>query len=302
MVQEAIKHTILIVDDSLVNIMILEKALMETYNLITANCGEEALSVCKKNKSIDLIILDVVMPDMNGYEVCKKLKETPETRDTPIIFITAMSTDGYEEYGLNIGAIDYIIKPFNIDIVKVRIKNQLDLKRYRDLLKEYSMIDDLTGIANRRAFNDTLLLECNKAKRDKTTLSIIMVDIDFFKNYNDIYGHVAGDECLKSVAHAVKSEVKRVVDTVSRWGGEEFACILSDTNIDSTLIIAENIRKRILRMEIPHIKSSVSNFVTVSLGVASIVPSNEETCDKIIKKADEALYRAKNEGRNRVCH
>lgn len=294
------RQSILIVDDVPMNIKILAAVLKDQYNVKVATSGKEALLIAVSKNPPDLILLDIMMPEMDGYEVCKRLKEAPETRDIPIIFVTAIDKEKDEEYGLSIGAIDYITKPFSIPIVKARVKNHIELKNYRDLLKENSMLDGLTGIANRRRFNDTMLTEWNRAKRSGSTLSILMVDIDFFKNYNDTYGHLEGDECLRKVALALKNGLKRPADLVARWGGEEFACILPETGHAEALTIAEDLRRSIMELAIPHKGSIIEKFVTVSMGVATISPSENEEFESLIKKADDALYKAKERGRNRV--
>jgi diguanylate cyclase (GGDEF)-like protein len=295
------KQSILIVDDVPMNIKILGTALNDQYNIKVATSGKEALLVAVSKNPPDLILLDIMMPEMDGYEVCKKLKQAPETREIPIIFVTAMNKEKDEEYGLNLGAVDYITKPFSIPIVKARVRNHLELKKYRDLLKENSMLDGLTGIANRRRFNDTMLTEWNRAKRSGSTLSMVMADIDFFKNYNDTYGHLEGDECLRKVASTLKGQLKRPADLAARWGGEEFACILPETGHDEALAIAENLRRSIIDLAIPHEGSLIEKIVTISIGVTSASPSENEEFESLIKKADDALYRAKEKGRNRVC-
>ncbi|MDF2878060.1 MAG: hypothetical protein K0S30_1156 [Clostridia bacterium] len=213
------KQIVLIVDDAPTNLKVLGTALKDTYHLKLATNGEEALGLAISKNPPDIILLDIMMPDMDGYEVCKKLKEAPETRDIPVVFITAMNEEKDEELGLQLGAIDYITKPFSIPIVKARVKNHLELKQYRDMLKENSMIDGLTQIANRRRFDETLLVEWNRQKRHSEPLSMLMIDIDFFKNYNDTYGHLQGDECLRQIAQTIKKGLKRSTDLAARWGG-----------------------------------------------------------------------------------
>lgn len=294
------KQIILIVDDVPTNLKVLGTALKDDYHLKLTTSGEEALLIAGSKNPPDIILLDVMMPDMDGYEVCRRLKDAPETKDIPVIFITAMNEEKDEELGLSLGAIDYITKPFSIPIVKVRIKNHLKLKRYRDMLKENSMIDGLTQIANRRRFDESLLMEWNRQKRHLEPLSMLMVDIDFFKNYNDTYGHLEGDECLKQVAQTIKIQLKRPADLAARWGGEEFACILPETDPMEAVSIAENIRKAIIDKALPHKASLVNSVVTVSIGVATATPLEETSFQMLIKKADDALYKAKQNGRNRV--
>ncbi|MDF2612386.1 MAG: domain S-box/diguanylate cyclase protein [Clostridia bacterium] len=294
------KQIVLIVDDMPSNLKVLGTALKDDYHLKLTTNGEEALLIAASKNPPDIILLDIMMPDMDGYEVCRRLKEAPETKDIPVVFITAMNEEKDEEYGLMLGAIDYVTKPFSIPIVKARIKNHLELKRYRDMLKANSMIDGLTQIANRRRFDEALLMEWNRQKRHSEPLSMLMIDIDFFKNYNDTYGHLEGDECLKQVAETIKGELKRPTDLAARWGGEEFACILPETDPVEAMGIAENIRKAIMDKALPHRASLVNHVVTVSVGVAAMLPSENTDSKELIKKADDALYEAKQKGRNQV--
>jgi len=295
------KQIILIVDDVPTNLKILGTALKDHYHVKLTTTGKEALLIAGSKNPPDIILLDIMMPEMDGYEVCRRLKEAPETREIPVIFITAMDDEKDEERGLTLGAIDYITKPFSIPIVKARVKNHLELKRYRDMLKENSMIDGLTQIANRRRFDEALLIEWNRQKRHDEPLSMLMVDIDFFKNYNDTYGHLQGDECLKQVAQTIKNELKRPTDLVARWGGEEFACILPETDHAGAIRTGEIMRKAIMDVALPHADSRVNTIVTVSIGVATVNPLENTDSQMLLKKADDALYKAKQNGRNQVC-
>ncbi len=249
----------------------------------------------------DLILLDVMMPDMNGYDVCRELKSHKQFRHIPIIFLTSMNNPESEAKGLELGAIDYIIKPFNPDIVEMRIKNHLELKRHRDILENLSSRDGLTGIANRRRFDEFFEQEWWRAKRKKTQLSLILMDIDHFKQYNDNYGHLAGDDCLKQIALTLDNQLKRPTDLVARYGGEEFVCILPDTDNKGALQIAKQFMKSISDLKIPHSYSNAADHVTISLGVATITPSNSSLSkEELIKVADKNLYEAKANGRNQV--
>jgi diguanylate cyclase (GGDEF)-like protein len=237
---------------------------------------------------------------MNGYEVCRKLKSYKQFHHIPIIFLTAMNDIEDETKGLELGAIDYITKPFNPAIVKVRIKNHLELKRQRDILENLSSRDGLTGIANRRRFDEFLDQEWLRAKRKNTQLSLIMMDVDHFKQYNDNYGHLAGDDCLKQIASTLEKQLKRPTDLVTRYGGEEFASILPDTNNEGALHIAKQFIESISELKIPHSHSSVDDHVTISIGVATITPSDLFFKEQLIKAADSSLYKAKEAGRNKV--
>lgn len=195
--------TILVVDDMSTNLLILSDLLKDEYDVKIAKNGKKALELVHSNQEIDLILLDVMMPDIDGYEVCKELKNNTKTKNIPIIFVTASDNDEDEEYGLNLGAIDYITKPFNKAIVKLRVKNHLELKLKSDLLEELSMYDGLTHIPNRRFFDKNFEMAYKDVTRENHSLALMMIDIDFFKPYNDNYGHGKGDETLKKVAQAL---------------------------------------------------------------------------------------------------
>lgn len=293
------RPVILIVDDSPVTIQILHEILGKEYEILFARNGREALDVAY-SEIPDLILLDILMPNMNGYEVCRHLKEDPTTRSIPVIFITAKDETEDEAKGLEVGAIDYLTKPIVPAIVKMRIHNHLELKKYRDFLEQISTTDSLTLIANRRRFDEVLILEWRRCLRKKSFLSLIMIDVDFFKQYNDRWGHIAGDDCLKKISAVLVQSLKRPSDLVARYGGEEFACILPETDSSGTLHTANRLRLAVEGLQIPHESSSVSPCVTISLGVATLTPLKNQDPSHLIKKADESLYEAKKQGRNRV--
>jgi diguanylate cyclase (GGDEF)-like protein len=294
------KPLILIVDDTPMNIRVLGTALQEEYQIRVATSGEEALEMATKLPVPDLILLDIMMPEMNGFQVLEVLKSLPETKEIPVIFVTALSKEADEEKGLKIGAIDYITKPYSIPVLKARVKNHIELKKLRDVIKENSMLDGLTKIPNKNKFNEILEAEWSRARRYEENLSVLMLDLDFFKIYNDTYGHLEGDECLKMVAYTLKNLLKRGTDLVARWGGEEFACILPGTNYEGAMKLAEELRKGIENLQIPHEASTVSKYVTISVGVATMIPTLGTEPQEIVEKADKALYRAKQDGRNRA--
>ncbi len=294
------KQTILIVDDQPANIRILLEILRSDYDTRVAIEGEVALDIVRSDNPPDLVLLDVMMPGIDGFEVCERMKADPRTAEIPVIFITAKGNEDDMVRGFQSGAVDYVVKPFSPVVVKARVKTHAELKRYRDILKEQSIRDGLTGIANRRRFDEFLASSWDLARRKELKISVVMTDIDFFKLYNDNYGHQAGDECLKKVAKSLESTLRRKVDLAARYGGEEFACIMLDTDRDGAVKMAEEFRKKILALEIPHDYSPVGRFVTISLGVAAMSPSRENSATELVGKADQALYMAKNNGRNRV--
>ena len=292
------KPTVLIVDDMTTNLLILSDLLKDEYQIKVTKNGQKALDIVHSSDEVDIILLDIMMPDIDGYEVCRELKSNPKTKNIPIIFVTAKDNDADEEYGLNLGAIDYITKPFNKAIVKLRIKNHLELKLKSDLLEELSMYDGLTHIPNRRFFDEVFQSTYKEVKRENKSLAVMMIDIDFFKFYNDNYGHGKGDEALKKVAQALQTTLKRPTDLVARYGGEEFVVLLKDINEENVKKVALNLLQSVRELQITHEYSKVEQIITISIGVAY------KTASSLIKKvellicADEALYDVKRTSRN----
>jgi diguanylate cyclase (GGDEF)-like protein len=292
------KPTILVVDDMTTTLLLLHDLLKDTYEVKIAKSGTKALEILESPNDIDLILLDIEMPDINGYDVCKRIKNNETIKNIPIIFITGRTSQEDEEYGLNLGAIDYITKPFNKAIVKLRIKNYLDLKIKNDMLEKLSMYDGLTNIRNRRFFDETFEKTFSEIKRDKKSLAVLMIDIDFFKPYNDNYGHGQGDETLRKVAKALEKTIKRASDFVARYGGEEFVILLKDINKDGVEAVANNLLNAVRELKITHEFSKIENYVTVSIGVSYYNSSSDITKLELLLKADETLYSVKNSGRN----
>lgn len=292
------KPTILVVDDMTTTLLLIHDLLKDTYEVKIAKSGTKALEILESPNDIDLILLDIEMPDMNGYDVCKRIKNNETIKNIPIIFITGRTSQEDEEYGLNLGAIDYITKPFNKAIVKLRIKNYLDLKIKNDMLEKLSMYDGLTNIRNRRFFDETFEKTFSEIKRDKKSLAVLMIDIDFFKPYNDNYGHGQGDETLRKVAKALEKTIKRASDFVARYGGEEFVILLKDIKKDGVEAVANNLLNAVRELKITHEFSKIENYVTVSIGVSYYNSSSDITKLELLLKADETLYNVKNSGRN----
>lgn len=291
--------SVLIVDDVPANIQLLAEALKSDYRLRIANHGAKALEIANSETPPDLILLDIMMPGIDGYEVCQTLKENPRTSNIPIIFVTAKSDVDDEAYGLNLGAVDYIPKPFHLPVVRARVKTHVNLKLKTDLLEELALIDGLTYIPNRRRFDQLLAQEWSRARREGQSLAVAMIDVDHFKAYNDHYGHGAGDDCLRQVASAIKASLQRPGDTVARYGGEEFVLLLPNTDDQGALATAERVRAAVFDKNLPHAHSPAADRVSISLGVASTIPDSGEP-EALLKAADEALYKAKRAGRNRV--
>lgn len=286
---------ILVVDDIPSNLHSLYHILKDEYSVKTANTGEVAIEKAVSEKP-DLILLDIMMPDMNGYEVLTALKEQNETRNIPVIFITGLSEAEDETKGLVLGAVDYITKPFNHNIVRARVKTHLQIVRQMRLIEHYAMIDSLTGIANRRKFDQTIESEWARARREQAPLALLMFDLDRFKLYNDRFGHPAGDALLQSLGKIITTHARRPADLAARIGGEEFAIICPDTPHQAAMLIGERIRESVEAMVLKPDKR-----VTVSVGVAVTIPGSEITLEEFIVACDQKLYTAKESGRNRVC-
>ena len=300
--QEKDKQKILIADDERFNLNILVDILKPDYRVIVAKDGKQALERAKSNPP-DLILLDIMMPEMDGYEACKNLKENEQTKDIPVIFITAMKEEGAEVKGFDLGAADYITKPFQAAIVIARVKTQLKMKWQADMLRQMASIDGLTEISNRQKFEEVFDREWNRAVRNKTPLSVAFMDIDFFKQYNDAYGHGRGDKCLKEVAQALVESTRRPADFVARYGGEEFIAVFPETDMSGAMTIAEVMRRNVELLKIPHAQSLPLDYVTISIGVSSVFPSggfSDAALVSVVAAADEMLYKAKAAGRNQV--
>jgi len=280
------------------NLLILSDLLKDEYSIKVAKNGQKALDIVHSSDEVDIILLDIMMPDIDGYEVCRQLKSNPKTKNIPIIFVTAKDNDADEEYGLNLGAIDYITKPFNKAIVKLRIKNHLELKLKSDLLEELSMYDGLTHIPNRRFFDEVFQSTYKEVKRENKSLAVMMIDIDFFKLYNDNYGHGKGDETLKKVAQALQMTLKRPTDLVARYGGEEFIVLLKDIGEENVKKVALNLLQAVQELQITHEYSKVEQIVTISIGVAYKTASSLINKVELLICADEALYDVKRTSRN----
>ncbi|MEZ5616580.1 MAG: diguanylate cyclase [Rhodocyclaceae bacterium] len=291
--------TVLLVDDSPENLQVLNGILKDRYRIKVATSGERALALASGDEPPDLILLDVMMPGMDGYEVCTRLKSDPKTSAIPVLFVSSRDEEEDEARGLALGAIDYIVKPIRPSIVKARVRNHIELKRSRDLLERLTTLDHLTGISNRRRYDDYLDTEWRRAAREQTPIALIAIDIDHFKAYNDHYGHPRGDQCLVSVAHALAASVTRSSDLVARCGGEEFACVLPGTDAGGAAHLAEQMLRNVLALELEHARSPTRPCVSISLGVAAMVPQAEEPLQALADLADAALYEAKAAGRCR---
>ncbi|WDP84159.1 MAG: diguanylate cyclase [Desulfobacter sp.] len=321
------KSCILIVDDRPENLLTLEQVLdSPDLDVIRAESGHEALE-----KTLDhefaLILLDVQMPVMDGYETATLLRGNKRTKNIPIIFVTAVNKEEAHVFrGYGSGAVDYLFKPLATDVLTSKVKIFIELHNQRQLLEEktkeldarvaelqalkyeleesneklrqLSSLDGLTDLPNRRFFDETLVREWQRGRRRKTPLTLIIADIDHFKAYNDAYGHVIGDDCLKKVAKGLDKSILRDVDTIARYGGEEFAAILPETDQKGGVLIAKRMLTTIDKMNITHEHSETTDHVTISLGLATVIPNKKTNATHLIQSADQALYLAKASGRN----
>ena len=294
------KQRILIVDDEKFNRQILSELLLPDYEVFLAKDGEQAIVCARAMPPPDLILLDVIMPGMDGYEVLQQLRADERTSDIPVIFVTGLTEEEDETKGLNMGAVDYVLKPFRSAVVRARVRNHMNYVWQRKQLERDAFIDGLTGIPNRRRFDQAMDIEWRRANRHGMKLSLAMVDVDFFKQYNDTYGHGAGDEVLRQIAKAMMQVINRSGELVARYGGEEFALLLPEIEPEEAVQIAERIRCAVEKLALRHEKSSTAPFVTISVGGVSLMPSINSTIAEILASADNQLYLAKGAGRNAV--
>lgn len=297
--KEEPKFKVLIIEDGLVNQKILMDTLQETYTVHAVASGKEAMKAAKRFHP-HLILLDIILPDINGFDLLKMLKDERETQDIPVIIITGLDNDSDEERGLSIGAVDYIRKPFSRFLVRARVDIHVQIVKQLLTIQKLSFFDALTGLANRRKFDYHFEYEWHRAVRKQTTLGLMMMDLDEFKNYNDTYGHAQGDAMLRAVANVLRFVLKRSTDIPCRWGGEEFAVLLPETTPETMLMLAEKIRSEIEIMEVPSARTNETTKITVSIGAAFATPGINAVASEFIEKADRLLYQAKHDGRNRV--
>ena len=326
------REKILIVDDSPENLRVLSFMLTtQGYEVKKAVSGRFALqSMAAINP--DLIMLDINMPDMDGYEVCQIFKENCQANhypDIPVIFISASHGVLDKVKAFRVGGCDYITKPFHLEEVLARVENQLTRNRLYQVLQQQNSqlkseiaertrieealrqaneqlsllasLDGLTGLANRRKFDEQIAWEWERSKRERTPLSLLIIDVDHFKNYNDTYGHLLGDDCLKQVAQTLQTICQRATDLVARYGGEEFVILLPHTDRQGAERLAHQIQQAIAEQAIPHQNAPTAPQVTLSMGLVSLIPQSPTTVSDFIHLADQALYQAKLTGRNRLA-
>lgn len=283
---------------------------------LIAHNGKDGVELFQRNRP-QLVLLDVIMPEMDGFEVAQHIRQMEKPGEwTPIIFLSARDKDADLERGIIAGGDDYLRKPVSEVVLAAKVRamqrilsmrnslvdltNRLD-DMNRELVRLWT-VNALTGIANRRRFDEVLYKEWRRAMRRQYPISLLMCDIDYFKQYNDAQGHQAGDECIRNVARAIEESLKRPGDLVARYGGEEFAAVLPDTDFDGAQMVAEHVRSAVAELGIPHGRSSVASRVTLSVGAACMIPKRGSPAagDELLEGADKALYAAKSAGRNRV--
>jgi diguanylate cyclase (GGDEF)-like protein len=290
---------VLIVDDDAGNRQVLADLLKPEYTVLLAKNGAQALERACRHQP-DLVLLDVMMPDVDGYDVLRRLRADPQTSKIAVIFISGMDRPEDEANGLNMGAADYIAKPFNATVVMARVALHLEVVRQRRILEQMAHADGLTGLANRRRFDEVYELEWQRARRSSKPLSVAWIDIDCFKQYNDHYGHPAGDRALRAIARATGACMRRPGDLAARYGGEELVLLMPDTTALDACTLVRSICAAIAALDIAHVQSRVAPILTVSAGGATRIEHSAETAAMMMEAADVQLYRAKKGGRNRV--
>lgn len=308
------KPLILVVDDEKTSRLVMHRAMeREGYRVTLASNGKEGLQACLR-LSPDMILLDAMMPVMDGFTCCSALQALLGKDGPPVLMITALEDEASVDRAFEVGATDYVTKPIHWPVLRQRVRRILaerwawaelcqtkeKLEAANQKLQHLACMDGLTALHNRRHFDESLQREWKRMMREKAPLSLILCDIDFFKAYNDTYGHQAGDECLKQVANILRESARRESDFVARYGGEEFALILPNTEVLGAVGVAETIRSQIKASGISHLGSEVSQFLTLSLGVASLIPNRHCSSDILLHESDLALYEAKSRGRDRV--
>ncbi len=292
-------QAILIIDDSPIIIRLLMSLVEGQATVYFAKSGEDGIKMAKKIQPA-VILLDLEMPGMNGLEVCRALKADPDTRDSSILIVTGHDTEATEIAALDAGAVDFITKPVNSPIVQARVRTHLTLQQQSATLRQLAHQDGLTGLFNRRAFDAALQAEYRRHRRQNLALGLAFIDIDHFKHYNDHYGHVLGDDTLKSVASALQDAARRPGEVAARYGGEEFALIVPSATPHDMQEFGDRLCERIRQLGIAHAQSATANVVTISVGLMSCIPSQDCDANSMLVAADAALYKAKSGGRNRA--
>lgn len=294
------KPSILTVEDDFVARLAIRYMMeQEGYQVLEAHNGHECLAMCQ-SKLPDIVLLDACMPGMDGFQCCGQLQLAYGDNCPPILMVTSLEDDGSIERAFALGATDYVTKPISWVVLRQRVRRLIQTGQAMRELRRLVLLDDLTQIANRRSFDEHLRQEWRRLAREQLPISLILCDIDYFKSYNDYYGHQAGDACLKQVAFILSQSLRRPADLVARYGGEEFAAILPSTFLEGGIHVARSIQKMLAVQRIEHLGAGSVPYLTLSLGVASAIPQSKGLAEDLIRVADQALYQAKSAGRNRV--
>ncbi|MFA5682961.1 MAG: PleD family two-component system response regulator [Lysobacteraceae bacterium] len=295
---------ILVVDDDRMMRMQARHLLgKEGYRVIEAETGEEALQRFEETMP-DLVLLDGVMPDMDGFECCRRLHDLPGAESVPVLMITGLDDRSSIDRAFAAGAEDFVTKPVHWDVLRHRLRRAIERSRLLDRLEQanrelerLATVDALTGLANRRQFDLVLAREWRRGARNERPLSLLLCDVDHFKQFNDAYGHLEGDRCLQRISERLAELARRSGDLAARYGGEEFALVLPETDQAGAAEMSEHILAEVRGLDQAH-PSSTSGRVTLSIGVASVIPQAELSVTRLMAAADEALYEAKHAGRD----
>ncbi len=291
---------ILIVNESPESIKALAKELHGDYQIVFATSEGEVIQVATSENPPDLILIEIAMTKMDPYELCRNLKNNRRSRHIPVMLITGRDEEYDEGKGFRVGAADYLIKPFDMPLVRSRVKTLMDLAAYRKKLEKISHLDGLTGLPNYRRFMEVFEKEWRRGVRSGRQLSLVMVDMDYFNLFNQHFGPTAGDDCLKQIATILLKSIRRPADFIARYGGEEFTIILPETHLKGAVIVAENIRQRIESLRINIDSYTTFYKLTVSVGVGTVIPMRNMSSEVFLQAVYRALQEAKREGRNRV--
>jgi two-component system chemotaxis family response regulator WspR len=316
------KITVLLIDDQQMIAEAVRRSLSSEEDIEFHYCQDPTKAIkLAAEINTTVILQDLVMPDIDGLMMVRYFRVNKSTAKIPIIVLSTKEDASIKSEAFKLGANDYLVKlPNKVELIaRIRYHSQAFISQlerdeaFRALeesraklaeanrtLQKLSALDGLTGIANRRSFDETLKKEWNRAMRGEKTIGLIMLDIDFFKLYNDHYGHQGGDECLKKVATGLDSTIHRETDFLARYGGEEFSAILPDTDLEGAVIVAEEMRHAIEALRVEHAKSKISDIVSISIGVSAVVPQKGTEPEILVAAADQALYKAKEDGRDCV--
>lgn len=290
-------NLILIIDTDIQELRQLGALLRDLGDVVFATSAKAGLFMAHQRKP-DLVLCAATLAEFNGIDICKRLKGSRESKDSTVIMLATQHNEAQELAALEAGAVDFIARPYNPQVLQARVKTHLTLSRHKNLLQVLADKDGLTEVYNRRYFENQARVELKRHYRQQQALTLALLDIDHFKTYNDAYGHLQGDICLREVAQAVDAGSRRPGEFVARYGGEEFVVVLPNTNAHNAKKYGRWICAQVLSLAIPHAHSATLPFITVSAGIATVVPNANTTLENLIITADSALYLAKESGRN----